>query len=129
MHTEKVLKATIVNTLFFKKSKEAQSVNRKGEDEEVDRMRRRRIQQRRGEAVVTHVQRQRWCDRAAAAERKMKGCKRVDEDEMCCSNAENRSTNGSYELQKCQIQTEERGQQEIRTCWRAGVFQQHIKIV
>lgn len=44
------------------------------------------------------------------AERKMKGCKRVDEEEMCCSNAENRSTNGCYELQKCQIETEERGQ-------------------
>lgn len=62
-------------------------------------------------------------------ERKMKGCKRVDEEEMCCSDAENRSTNGSYKLQKCQIQTEERGQREIRTGWRTGVFQQHIKIV
>lgn len=61
------LKKLIVNTLFLNKSKAAQSVNRKGEDEEVDRMRRRRIQQRRGEVVVTHVQRQRWCDRAAAA--------------------------------------------------------------
>lgn len=56
-----------MNTQFFKKSKVAQSVNRKDKDEEVGRMRRRRIQQRRGEAVVTHVQRQSWCDRAAAA--------------------------------------------------------------
>lgn len=48
---------------------QSSSVNRKGEDEEVERMR-RRIQQRRGEAVVTHVQRQRYCDRAAAA----RGC-------------------------------------------------------
>lgn len=63
------------------------------------------------------------------AERKMKGCKRVEEEEMCCSNAENRSTNGSYELHKSQIETEERGQWEIRTCWKVGAFQQHIKIV
>lgn len=63
------------------------------------------------------------------AERKMKSSKRVDEEEMCCSDAENRSTNGSYELQKCQIETEERGQWEIRERWRVRVFQQRIKIV
>lgn len=59
------------------------------------------------------------------AKRKMRGCKRVDEEGMCCSKAESRSTNGSYELQKCQMQTEERGQWEIRACWRVGVSAAH----
>lgn len=63
------------------------------------------------------------------AGRKAEGCESVDEEEMCRSSAENRSTNGSYESQKCQIQTEERGRWQIRTCSRVGVFQQHIRIV
>lgn len=56
------------------------------------------------------------------AERKMKGCKRVDEEEMCCSSAENRSTNGSYELQKCQIQTEERVSGRLEHAGEMEVF-------
>lgn len=61
------------------------------------------------------------------AERKIKGYKRVDEEEKCCSDAENRSTNGSYKLQKCQIQAEDRVQWDIRPCQR--VLQHRMKIV
>lgn len=119
------LKQLVVNTMFFKKGKVAQNVNRT--DEEVDRKRRRRIQQRRGEVVVTHVQRQSWCDRAAAARWCWKKNERLHEGRDALLRCWKQVNEWKLRVTEMSDTDWRGGQREIKTCWR--VFQQHIKIV